>query len=163
MFDRRQIKVPQNLCEAYDYEKPVPFARGMTVDFGPATLVIVSGTASVDEKGESVHKGDLRSQVRRTFENLTAVFAAGGASWKDVLRTTIYLRDMKDYAEFNEYRKEFLDAQHLPFYPPSTCIEARLCREDLLVEIEAWALVEKSRAAEHDVRTKTIRNPRGKR
>lgn len=163
MFDRRQIKVPRNLCEAYDYDKPVPFARGMAVDFGPATLVIVSGTASVDDRGETVHKGDLKAQVRRTFDNLTAVFAAGGATWKDVLRTTIYLRDMKDYEEFNVYRKEFLDTLGLPFYPPSTCIEARLCREDLLVEIEAWALVEKDRAGERNRKTKTIRNPRGKR
>jgi enamine deaminase RidA (YjgF/YER057c/UK114 family) len=115
----------------------------MTVDFGPAVLVIVSGTASVDERGETVHKGDFRAQVLRTFENLTAVFAAGGATWKDVVRTTIYLRDMKDYEEFNAYRKEFLDTLGLPFYPPSTCIEARLCREDLLVEIESYALVEK--------------------
>ena len=143
MFERKPIRVPDDLNEAYDYDDPVPCSRGMTIGFGPAVLVIISGTASVNEEGLTVHKGDLEAQTSRTFRNLTAVLEAGGAAWKDVVRTTIYLRDMKDYGEFNVYRKAFMDSLGLPFYPPSTCIEARLCREDLLVEIQCWALVEK--------------------
>jgi 2-iminobutanoate/2-iminopropanoate deaminase len=146
MFERKPVSAPTHLNEAFDYDRPVPFSRAMTVDFGPAVLVIVSGTASVNEEGLTVHKGDLEAQTRRTFDNLTAVLGAGGAVWKDVVRTTIYLRDMNDYTEFNGYRMEIMRSFGLPFFPPSTCIQARLCRDDLLVEIECWALVEKARA-----------------
>ena len=146
-FERRPLRVPSHMKEAFEYERPVPFSRGLAVDLGRATLVVVSGTASIDERGETVHRGDLAAQTRRTFDNVTAVLREGGADWRHVIRTRIYLRDMADYAEFNVLRRAFLDSLGLPFYPPSVCVEARLCRDDLLVEIEAEALVEKPRAA----------------
>jgi 2-iminobutanoate/2-iminopropanoate deaminase len=139
---KRQISEPRVLNEAYDYAKPVPFVRGMRVELPGATMLLISGTSAVDERGRSIHVGDIRAQSRRTFENIEALLAAEGADWHDVVRTTCYLRDMsRDYEAFNEVRMGFYLEQGLEPFPASTCIQATICREDLLVEVEAMALI----------------------
>jgi enamine deaminase RidA (YjgF/YER057c/UK114 family) len=138
---KQPIHVPDNMPEAYNYEKPVPFSRGMQVQLPGFTLVFVSGTASVDREGRCAFKGDLAKQARKTFDNLTAVLMAGGAAWKDVVKLTIFLRDMKDYDEFNIVRNAFFREVGLDPFPASTCVEARLCWPDLLCEIEMIAVV----------------------
>ena len=139
---KMQIKAPEVLCEAYDYPKPSSFSRGMRVDIKGITFLFISGTASVNHQGKTVHKSDFKAQTKRTFENLTALLKSENADWKNVARTTCYLRDMKDYAEFNEIRTAFYAEIGLDPLPASTCVEARLCREDLLVEIESIAIIE---------------------
>jgi 2-iminobutanoate/2-iminopropanoate deaminase len=129
------------LNEAYDYPKPSSFSRGLRIDLGNVAILLISGTASIDESGESVHIGDFRAQLRRTYENITGLLAAEGATWKDIVRTTCYLRDMeRDYAAFNEERTEFFREQGLDPLPASTGIQAILCRPELLIEIEAIAM-----------------------
>ena len=55
-----------------------------------------------------MHIGDFRAQLRRTFENITGLLEAEGCTWKDIVRTTCYLRDIdRDYEAFNEERTEF--------------------------------------------------------
>ena len=91
--------------------------------------------------GQTVHAGDFRAQLRRTYRNITGLLAAEGATWKDIVRTTCYLRDIeRDYEAFNEGRTEFFREQGLDPLPASTGIQAILCRPDLLVEIEAIAM-----------------------
>ena len=132
----------QVLNEAYDYPRPSSFARGIRVDPGQASLLLISGTASVDDAGQTAHAGDFRAQLWRTYRNITALLAAEGASWHDIVRTTCYLRDIeRDYRDFNEIRTAFFQWLGLDPLPASTGIQARLCREDLLVEIEAIAVV----------------------
>jgi enamine deaminase RidA (YjgF/YER057c/UK114 family) len=129
------------LNEAYDYEKPSSFSRGLRIDLNGLTILLISGTASIDEHGRTVHVGDFRAQLRRTYDNITGLLAAEGATWKDVVRTTCYLRDMeRDYAAFNEGRTAFFGEQGLDPLPASTGIQAILCRPDLLIEIEAIAM-----------------------
>lgn len=141
-FAKRQIREPAVLNEAYDYETPVPFSRGTRVELPGFSLILISGTASVDEVGESIHAGDIEAQSWRTFKNIEGLLATEGADWHDVVRTTCYLRDMsRDYEPFNEVRMAFYKEQGLDFFPASTGIQATLCREDLLVEIEAIAIV----------------------
>lgn len=142
MFRKRSISAPQALNEAYDYAKPSPFSRGIRLDVGAASLLFVSGTASIDEHGATVHVGDFRKQIERTFANLTALLSSEGATWRDVVRTTCYLKHMeRDYPAFNEIRKAFYDAEGLEPYPASTAIQAELCRPELLVEIELIAAI----------------------
>lgn len=142
---KKPISAPRALCEAYDYPRPSSFSRGMRVDIKGITFLFISGTASVNHKGETVHRGDFKAQATRAFENITALLQSEGATWKDVVRTTCYLRDMKDYAEFNEVRTAFYKKMGLKTLPASTGVEARLCRDDLLVEIEAIAIMETPR------------------
>ncbi|HEY1807182.1 MAG TPA: Rid family hydrolase [Acidobacteriaceae bacterium] len=129
------------LNEAYAYAKPSSFSRGMRIDLNGMTILLISGTASIDEGGRSVHIGDFRAQCRRTFANLTGLLASEGATWKDIVRTSCYLRDIdRDYEAFNEERTAFFTEQGLDPLPASTGIQAKLCRPELLVEIEAIAM-----------------------
>lgn len=138
---KRAITNLEVLNEAYSYERPSSFSRGMRIDLNGLVILLISGTASIDERGESIHQGDFRAQTRRTFHNITRLLESEGASWKDIVRTTCYLRDIdRDYAAFNEERTAFYREQGLDPVPASTGIQAILCRPELLVEIEAIAM-----------------------
>jgi 2-iminobutanoate/2-iminopropanoate deaminase len=129
------------LNEAYAYPKPSSFSRGMRIDLNGLTILLISGTASIDESGQSVHIGDFRAQLRRTYDNITGLLASEGCTWHDIVRTTCYLRDIdRDYDAFNEERTLFFKEQGLDPLPASTGIQAHLCRPELLVEIEAIAM-----------------------
>jgi enamine deaminase RidA (YjgF/YER057c/UK114 family) len=143
-IEKRAITNLHVLNEAYDYEKPSTFARGMRVDIGNIAILLISGTASIDENGVSVHLGDFRGQCQRTFQNITGLLEAEGATWHDIVRTSCYLRDIeRDYAAFNEERTAFYQEEKLDPVPASTGIQAILCRPELLIEIEAIAIFKK--------------------
>ena len=140
--EKHAIRAGSVLNEAYDYPKPSSFTRGLRIDIGDKTLLLISGTASIDDAGQTVHLGDFRAQLWRTYRNISALLESEGATWHDIVRTTCYLRDIeRDYKDFNEVRTAFFDWLGLDPLPASTGIQARLCREDLLVEIEAMALM----------------------
>lgn len=146
---KRAITNQAVLNEAYHYDRPSSFSRGMRIDLGGLILLLISGTASIDEHGQTVHVGDFRGQARRTFHNITGLLAAEGATWKDIVRTTCYLRDIdRDYGTFNEERTAFYQSQGLDPLPASTAVEAKLCRAELLVEIEAIAMFRSGEQAE---------------
>jgi enamine deaminase RidA (YjgF/YER057c/UK114 family) len=139
--EKRAITNLQVLNEAYAYSKPSSFVRGMRIDLNGLTILLISGTASIDENGRSVHIGDFRAQLRRTYQNITGLLESEGATWHDIVRTTCYLRDIeRDYEAFNEERTDFFLQQKLDPVPASTGIQAILCRPELLVEIEAIAM-----------------------
>jgi len=143
-IERKAITNYDVLNEAYDYAKPSSFSRGLHLEFGNYVLLLISGTASIDSEGRTVHVGDFRAQCRRTFYNITKLLESEGATWKDIVRTTCYLRDIdRDYEAFNEERTRFYAEQDLNPLPASTGIQAKLCRPELLVEIEAIAIFRK--------------------
>jgi enamine deaminase RidA (YjgF/YER057c/UK114 family) len=138
---KKKISNPRVLNEAHHYAKPSSFSRGLRLEIGNAVILLISGTASIDEHGRSVHIGDFRAQMRRTLYNITGLLESEGASWREVVRTTCYLRDIeRDYDAFNEERTAFFEKQGLDPLPASTGIQAILCRPELLVEIEAIAV-----------------------
>lgn len=138
---RNAVSAPNVLNEAHAYAKPSSFSRALTFDVDTVTFMLISGTASVSEDGSTVHVGDFRAQLWRTFRNITELLKSAGMTWKDVVRTTCYLRDIeRDYEAFNEIRTAFYDWLELDPLPASTAIQARICRSDLLVEIEAIAV-----------------------
>jgi len=139
--EKRAITNLGVLNEAYDYARPSSFSRGLRIDLNGLAILLISGTASIDENGNSVHIGDFRAQLRRTYYNITKLLESEGATWKDIVRTTCYLRDIeRDYSAFNEERTEFFREQGLDPLPASTGIQAILCRPELLIEIEAIAM-----------------------
>jgi enamine deaminase RidA (YjgF/YER057c/UK114 family) len=138
---KRAITNQNVLNEAYAYAKPSSFSRGMRINLNGITILLISGTASIDESGQSVHIGDFRAQMRRTLANITGLLASEGCTWHDIVRTTCYLRDIeRDYEAFNEERTAFYKEQGLDPLPASTGIQAILCRPELLIEIEAIAM-----------------------
>ncbi len=138
---RHAVQAPNVLNEAYHYAKPASFSRALSIDLGAQTLLLISGTASVDEHGATIHVGDFRAQLWRTFRNITELLAAEGMTWHNIIRTTCYIRDIeRDYEDFNQVRARFYEWLRLDPLPASTAIQARICRSDLLVEIEAMAI-----------------------
>ena len=104
-------------------------------------LVFVSGQVAWDEKGKTLFPGDLEAQTRKTYENLKIALAAAGATFDDVVKFTIYVKnlDTTKWKLVSKVRGEFL-SQDRP--PASTMIGVTgLVYDELLIEIEAYALV----------------------
>ncbi|MBU1087485.1 MAG: RidA family protein [Candidatus Omnitrophica bacterium] len=140
MLKKTQMKTPR-LSEAV-----AAFPRGLKVELDNTIMMFISGTASVGPKGESCHLGDFHGQAMHTYKNIQSLLQAQNASFKDIVKFTIYLKDMKDYDNLNKARDLFF--QEIGFtrdtIPASTCVQASLCREELLIEIEAIAMIPKT-------------------
>ena len=141
--ERKAISNENVLNEAYAYELPSSFTRGLSVTMKAGQRVLwISGTASIDDAGVTVYPGDFHAQLWRTYRNLNELLESEGATWHDVVRTSCYLRDIeRDYDEFNKIRTLFFSCVGLDPLPASTGIQARLCRSDLLIEIEMFAIL----------------------
>ena len=73
------------------------------------SLVTTAGLIALDSDGKIVGEGDVQAQVRKTLENMVAALDAVGATLDDVIKTTLYLADMGDYAEMNAVYNEFFE------------------------------------------------------
>ena len=101
-------------------------------------LVFVSGCVASDENGKTVGGGDIVAQTRQVHENIKRCLAAAGATFADVCKVTVFLKNVADREKVNTVRKEYFG----PHRPASTLIEiSRLVRDDLLIEIEATAVL----------------------
>ncbi len=117
------------------------FSRATHFELCGSKILLISGTASVNDHGKPEHIGDFKAQLWRTYRNVTTILETEGMSWHDVVRTTNYLRDIeRDYEDFNKIRTTFFEWLGLDPLPASTGIQARLCWETLLVEIETMAI-----------------------
>lgn len=101
-------------------------------------LLFVSGVVPVDGAGRLVGADDVVAQARQVFSNLGAVLAAGGATFADVVKVTVFLTDVDDRARINVVRQEaFGEAR-----PASTLVEiAALAIPGARIEVEAVAVV----------------------
>ncbi|MBI4845053.1 MAG: RidA family protein [Candidatus Omnitrophica bacterium] len=126
-------------------EAKVAFSRGIKVELDNRIMLFISGTASVTADGSTAHAGDFHAQAIHTYKNINSLLKKENAAFKDIVKFTIYLKNMDDYEKMNNARDEFFQSMGLSReeFPASTCVEARLCREDLLVEIEAIAIRKK--------------------
>lgn len=108
-----------------------------------SNLIFVAGQAALDPTGNLVGEGDIRAQTVQTLENIKLTLEAAGATMADVVKTTIYLTDIANYAGMNEvYRRYF------PVDPPARAtLLTGLVVEGLLVEIEAIAVLESGSGA----------------
>jgi len=136
---KKSMHAPDFLCEASEYNNS--FSRGIKVGFGGIAILFISGTASINEKGITYCPDNFSGQVKRVYDNITALLQSEGADWNDVIKTRCYLKDMKYYKEFNDYRNGFYREKKLNPFPASVAIQATLCRPDLLIEIEATAIL----------------------
>jgi 2-iminobutanoate/2-iminopropanoate deaminase len=115
-----------------------PYSQAVVVPIGEGKrMVFCSGQIALDPATGVLVEGDVQVQARQALDNLGAVLAAAGASFADLVRTTIFLADMKDFAAVNAVYGE-----RFPFDPParSTVAAAGLPR-NALVEIDAIAIV----------------------
>jgi 2-iminobutanoate/2-iminopropanoate deaminase len=111
-----------------------PYSKAVKV-IDPKAFIFVSGHVAQTKEG-AILRGDIKAQTKQTFENIKHVLEAGGATLKDVVHMTVFLKDMKDYSGFNEIRKQYFDDT----YPASSAFVVKdFVAEGLLVEIEAIA------------------------
>lgn len=112
------------------------------IEIGDTSMLHISGTASIDEKGNSIHIDNFKRQAKRAFKNVKALLESEGARWCDVVKTTIYIKDIeRNYEVFNQVRLDFFRVEGIEFYPASVCVQATLCRPELLIEMDALAIV----------------------
>ncbi|MGJ5672197.1 MAG: RidA family protein [Nostochopsis sp.] len=102
-------------------------------------MLFVAGQIPLDPKtGAIVGEGDVKKQTEQVMANLEAILIAGGASFADVVKTTVFLADMNDFAAVNAvYAKSFDEATA----PARACVQVSRLPKDVLVEIDCIAVV----------------------
>ena len=129
------LYAPTHLNPTYEYG--VTFERGTVVEYGDREHVFISGTASINNKGEVVHVGDIVLQTQRMWEDVEALLKEGETGWEDVMQIVVYLRDTADYEVVRQ-----LFAERFPHIPTVITL-APVCRPTWLVEMECIAVKEK--------------------
>jgi 2-iminobutanoate/2-iminopropanoate deaminase len=101
-------------------------------------LLFLSGQVALDPVTGQMVDGDITAQTRRVFENLGAVLDAGGRSFADVVRTTVFLADMGDFAAMNAVYGQYFKEP----YPARATVQVARLPKDALVEIDLIASFE---------------------
>lgn len=118
------------------YEYNVTFERGVSVLYGDRRHVLISGTASIDNKGKIVHPGNIRMQTQRMWENVEALLQEASCTFEDVAHMIVYLRDIADYNSVKAlYDERFPQT-------PKVFLLAPVCRPGWLIEMECMAIKE---------------------
>lgn len=126
------LYAPTHLNPTYEYG--VSFERGTYVDYGDRRQVFISGTASINNKGEIVHPGDIRKQTLRMWENVETLLKEAECTYEHVGHLLVYLRDISDYTVVEEmFEERFPDT-------PKVYLLAPVCRPGWLIEMECMAV-----------------------
>ena len=132
---QRYLYAPTHLNPTYEYG--VTFERGTVLEFGDRAHVLISGTASIDNKGNVVHVGDILQQTKRMWENVETLLREGDSSFDDVMQIIVYLRDTADYQLVRRLFQE-----RFPQIPTVITL-APVCRPTWLIEMECIAVKER--------------------
>jgi enamine deaminase RidA (YjgF/YER057c/UK114 family) len=133
LLDIAKMSTP-SLNEAWTYG--ADFSRGLRVADANKVALYVSGTASVDEAGRTVHVGDFEAQVDRMLHNIASLLDRQGATFGNLVSGVIYLKDPRDAPAL----RAMLRAHGFDGFPCGL-VEASLCRPELLCEAEAVAVL----------------------
>lgn len=123
---------PEYLNPTYEYG--VTFERGTAVEYGDRKHIFISGTASIDNRGEVVYPGNIAGQTRRMLLNIEALLKEAGSSLADLAQMIVYLRDIADYPIVRDLmEQQFPDV-------PKVIVLAPVCRPGWLIETECIAI-----------------------
>ena len=112
-----------------------PYSQGIRA----GNLLFLSGQVPLDPAtGKLIEETDIRSQTRRVLLNISGILSAAGASIEDVVRTTVYLKDMNDFAEMNSAYAEFFRSSP----PARSTVEVSRLPKDAALEIDCIAMVD---------------------
>jgi len=129
---QRYLYAPTHLNPTYEYG--VTFERGTLIEYGDRGHIYISGTASINNKGEVMYVGDIVKQTERMWENVEVLLNEGGMSYDDVMQIIVYIRDTADY---DIVRKKF--EERFPNMPYVITL-APVCRPTWLIEMECIAV-----------------------
>ncbi|MGA3288192.1 MAG: RidA family protein [Bacteroidota bacterium] len=113
-----------------------PYSQAILAD---GKFLYLAGQIPIDPISGKMVEGDVKLQTRQVLKNIEAVLLAAGASFQSVVKTTVFLKDMNDFAAMNEVYSEFLSTSA----PARSTIEVVRLPRDARVEIEAVAVVDK--------------------
>jgi len=113
-----------------------PYAQGVRV----GNLIYTAGQGALDPITGQVVPGGIKEQTERTLENLKAILEAGGSSLGQVVKATVFLKDMNDFAAMNAVYASYFEADS-DTLPARTTVEVSRLPRNLLVEIEMVAEV----------------------
>jgi 2-iminobutanoate/2-iminopropanoate deaminase len=113
-----------------------PYSQAILVD---SKFLYTAGQGPMDPVSGKIVEGGINEQTRQVMKNLEAILLAGGASFMSIVKTTVFLKDMNEFAAMNEVYAEFLGAAA----PARSTIEAARLPRDIRIEIEAVAVIEK--------------------
>lgn len=131
------LYAPTHLNRTSDYG--VSFERGTYIDYADRRHVIISGTASINNKGLIEHPKNITLQAHRMWDNVEALLKEADSSYDDVTVMIVYLRDIADYQEVNQlYKERFPDK-------PRIIVQAPVCRSGWLIEMECMAIKQQQR------------------
>jgi enamine deaminase RidA (YjgF/YER057c/UK114 family) len=133
------LYAPTHLNPTYEYG--VSFERGTYVDYGDRRHVFISGTASINNKGEIMYPGDVRKQTERMWENVETLLKEADCGFEHVGHLLVYLRDIADYTVV----KDMFDKRFPTI--PKVYLLAPVCRPGWLVEMECMAILPKHNEA----------------
>lgn len=111
-----------------------PYSQGVSAS---GRMVFASGQIPIDPATGSIAGGDIALQARQSLTNLKAVLAAGGATLENVVKTTVFLADMNDFADMNAVYAEFFPENA----PARSAVQVARLPKDVRVEIEAIAII----------------------
>jgi enamine deaminase RidA (YjgF/YER057c/UK114 family) len=120
-------------CPATDYKSS--FSRAVEVKFSDYRRLYISGTASIDSDGNTIHIDDVRKQIDRTMEVVAAILKSREMDWGDVSRAIAYFPDLSNAHLLEEYCQK----NSIP-HMPMAIAHGDICRDDLLFEIEVDAV-----------------------
>jgi enamine deaminase RidA (YjgF/YER057c/UK114 family) len=129
---QRYLYAPTHLNKTYEYG--VTFERGTLMQYGDRNHIYISGTASINNKGEVVHIGNINLQTTRMWENVEKLLEEGDMSYEDVMQIIVYLRDSSDYQTV----KKMFEAKFHNI--PTVITLAPVCRPTWLIEMECIAV-----------------------
>jgi len=113
------------------------FSRGAVVRRPGISMIQVSGTAAIDEKGKSLYVGDIRGQISCTFDKIESLLEPQGAGLEDICAATAFVK----HPEFGETFRQTVAARGLEEFP-CVCVVANICRDELLFEIDAEVVIQ---------------------
>jgi 2-iminobutanoate/2-iminopropanoate deaminase len=135
------------LCGQEEFEE-VRVKEPIVTDLGPKAIgpysqavrangfVFVSGQIALDPRTQELVPGDIAAQTERVFENLRAILQAAGSSLEKVVRTTVFLADMSDFASMNQVYARYFRQD----FPARSTVQAARLPRDVRVEIDAIAI-----------------------
>ena len=112
------------------------FSRGTLIQEADASLIEISGTAAIDQRGKSQFPGDIRGQIRCTFERIEKLIRQEGAGLRDIAAATVFVKRAEHASVFWEMARE-----HGLEEFPAVCVVADVCRDELLFEIDGEAVI----------------------
>lgn len=109
-----------------------PYSQGIIVN----GMLYASGQIPIIPQSGEIIKGDIKVQAKRVCENIGEILKAAGIDFSKVIKTTCFLSDIEDFADFNEVYAEYFVSK-----PARSCVEVSRLPKDVLVEVEVVAII----------------------